>query len=925
MEFHEVIDVDANQRTDDVKCVGTFESLMISPSTVANLRNSGFRIPSPVQLKAIPTGIAGIDMLVQAKSGTGKTLVFAVLAVENLNLQSEVVQKIIVAPTREIATQIKDVIRKIAHFKTRIGVLVGGTPVHLDVQALKRGVHIVVGTTGRICQMAQNGHLNMENIDLFVLDEADKLMEDCFQKDINYLFSALPPSRQVAVFSATYPRGLDQLLCKFMRNASLIRLNSDDVQLIGIKQYALLCDGAVSDCLVRLLKTVQFSQALIFCNLHQRCEPIHQFLEDAGFIAASISAQISQKDRDNVIERLKQNKLKVLVSTDLTARGIDASNVNLVVSLETAISAETYFHRIGRAARYGGYGAAVSLLADHREFTRFKAMVMKAGINVRLMGLAETPPDLTTNQSYFEQCPKLSSVEDAASLLTKEGKNTNDTLFSGSRSDHLNISPSSHKTVYDRSTIIEIGRNSGYLLAPHIIDWVTSIGLSRGVDTATIKHNGHCAKSVHTNCQMEPEVNKHHSSPSLSSTAAIKYKFIPSRAKAKKKFYMRGELLSIRDSVTMDCWKKYAQRKFDMSVEPFVDKRSLDILTDKAVGKKDSDFDGEEMCLPPTSSSVGRLASKPVKRYSRKDLIAIQNAVPKKAWLPYVKARWETNEEPFELNQYLRCSFEEQLRRKRDIEKKQRTEMMKIRQKAQMEKPKLCAFSRTSSYASVRETSFETFSSRIEKCFAQLRLANDGSQHVGPVVPLRDSPDLWGRKVRHYISCLNNHAKLFNYDVQREAGRICEGGTGVGDEMLSSSMPSTKAEKCESSECLNEAAVGCVDADMVEDPPSTYIASSAAEQKDHPMLTDIDNLSFYSCQSYAEEATEADEAEDENNVFPSLVDSEKCSSHYLDTEDSFLSEGEEAELERFAQEYKRNVDFGLVFSSYLHLLKKRYH
>ncbi|VDK46744.1 unnamed protein product [Cylicostephanus goldi] len=145
-------------------------------------------------------------------------------------------------------------------------------------------------------------------------------------------------------------------------------------------------------------------------TLISSCESIRQVLEDAGFMAASISAQISQKDRCDIIERLKQNKLKVLVSTDLTARGIDASNVNLVVNLETAINAETYFHRIGRAARYGGYGAAVTLLADHREFSRFKAMVMKSGINVCLMSSA-APPDLTTNHSYFEQCSKFSSVQ----------------------------------------------------------------------------------------------------------------------------------------------------------------------------------------------------------------------------------------------------------------------------------------------------------------------------------------------------------------------------------------------------------------------------------------------------------------------------------------------------------------------------------
>nr|CDJ87723.1 DNA RNA helicase domain containing protein [Haemonchus contortus] len=317
MEFQEIIEIDPNQRTEDVRTQGTFESLMISPSTVANLKNHGYRVPSPVQMKAIPTGLTGLDMLVQAKSGTGKTLVFAILAIENLNLQSNDVQKIIIAPTREIATQIKDTIKTIAHFKTRIALLVGGTPVHLDVQALKRGAHIVVGTTGRICQMAQSGALNMKAIDLFVLDEADKLMEECFQKDINYLFSALPPSRQVAVFSATYPRNLDKLLAKFMRDASLVRLNSEDVQLIGIKQYIAVSDQPAINCLVHLLKSIQFNQCLVFCNLHQQCEPTCSCLEKEGFLAAFISAQMTQPERDSVIEKLKHNKLKVLVSTDL--------------------------------------------------------------------------------------------------------------------------------------------------------------------------------------------------------------------------------------------------------------------------------------------------------------------------------------------------------------------------------------------------------------------------------------------------------------------------------------------------------------------------------------------------------------------------------------------------------------------------------
>ncbi|KAK6039664.1 DEAD/DEAH box helicase [Cooperia oncophora] len=570
MEFQEIIDVDPNLRTEDVRTQGSFESLMISPSTVTNLKNHGFRIPSPVQMKAIPKGLTGLDMLVQAKSGTGKTLVFAILAIENLNLQSNDVQKIIIAPTREIATQIKDTIKMIAHFKTRIALLVGGTPVHLDVQALKRGVHIVVGTAGRICQMAQSGALNMKSIDLFVLDEADKLMEDCFQKDINYLFSALPPSRQVAVFSATYPRDLDKLLAKFMRDASLVRLNSDDVQLIGIKQYVVVSTQPALECLVRLLKSVQFNQALVFCNLHQQCEPTYSHLEREGFLAASISAQMTQPERDSVIEKLKHNKLKVLVSTDLyvlfflTARGIDATNVNLVVNLETAINVETYFHRIGRAARFGGYGAAITILADSREVGRFKAMTWRGGVNVRVLDLERIPPDLTTNQQFFDSCYPLSGPAKAQIQRNGESKSVSppDSEFPKVLRDYNTaVIDESTGRSYERQVFVELSKRE-IPLNEEMRTWLNKLGIykkssnndksdSFAKEVAELSAKILKSKSENVDAKVLP-------SSAVPNEQPKKYKFVPSRQKAKRKFYMRGELIAIRDSVSKESWKQYA-------------------------------------------------------------------------------------------------------------------------------------------------------------------------------------------------------------------------------------------------------------------------------------------------------------------------------------------------------------------------------
>uniref|UniRef100_A0A7I4YGR7 RNA helicase n=1 Tax=Haemonchus contortus TaxID=6289 RepID=A0A7I4YGR7_HAECO len=951
MEFQEIIEIDPNQRTEDVRTQGTFESLMISPSTVANLKNHGYRVPSPVQMKAIPTGLTGLDMLVQAKSGTGKTLVFAILAIENLNLQSNDVQKIIIAPTREIATQIKDTIKTIAHFKTRIALLVGGTPVHLDVQALKRGAHIVVGTTGRICQMAQSGALNMKAIDLFVLDEADKLMEECFQKDINYLFSALPPSRQVAVFSATYPRNLDKLLAKFMRDASLVRLNSEDVQLIGIKQYIAVSDQPAINCLVHLLKSIQFNQCLVFCNLHQQCEPTCSRLENDGFLAAFISAQMTQPERDSVIEKLKHNKLKVLVSTDLyflfflTARGIDASNVNLVVNLETAINLETYFHRIGRAARFGGYGAAITILADSREVGRFKAMTWRDAVNVRVLDLERIPSDLTTNLSYFNSCLPPSGSAREHGLQNGMSKSASPPVLQFSSAPHgdgTTVNTLSDSGSYDRQTFLDLSKNA-LPLSKDMQSKLKRLGIYKNLPDNS---NSNCfIKEV---AELSAKILKSKnagvnetvlSSSSVPNEQPKKYKFVPLRQKAKRKFYMRGELISIRDSVSKDIWKKYALSRFDMSGEPF-------LAIEKECESSDRESAVANESASPQASVVAKkertaVSENDVKRYSRKDLIAIQNSVPKKSWIPYVKARWDTTQEPFQLNQYLRCSFEEQLRRQRQIEKKQRAEVMKERQRAQMERPKLLASARTPCRTPVLESSFEMFCSRVEEDFKKFKEEKRSSwSNIGAVVPLRDPTEVWQAKVNYHTSWLRNFDDTFNYDVRKGAGLVQEvaietnfgrsqhgqlaseleekpedGSNGHENKDDETNEQENKAEmtavkhqgegKCPSSpgsvNCEErETETRIVRDDLVGDMTSSTVSSSEEE--------DAISTSEQECAATGETASEVELSEGGTGSAD---------------EDSF--DEEEEQLRQFAEAYRKNVDFHIVFSSYLWMLRRRYH
>ncbi|KIH59275.1 helicase protein [Ancylostoma duodenale] len=731
----------------------------------------------------------------------------------------------------------------------------------------------------------------------------------------SYLFSALPPSRQVAVFSATYPRNLDQLLSKFMRDASLVRLNSEDVQLIGIKQYVVMNCENVLDCLVRLLNSVQFNQALVFCNLHQQCEPTCSYLEKAGFLAASISAQISQSERDAVIEKLKQNKLKVLVSTDLTARGIDATNVNLVVNLETAINAETYFHRIGRAARYGGYGAAITIVADSREVGRFKAMVAKGGVNVRIMDLNGIPPDLTTNQSYFESCPVFHVAEPATNgLHTKRLEHINRVA---QESDIPNIlcdlsaaaiTPPASGATYDRQTFMDLSKCT-YKLSKGMLARINKIGISRV----------NLMRTVPSFTDEAADLNQQILKLKSANNVPLTQTFVPSREKAKKKFYMRGELLSIRDAVSREAWRDFASSKFDMSVDPFVPAESR--AADQENNIINSNIASERVSsVKPVPKKEKKEVQSAVKCYTRKDLIAIQNSVPKKAWLPYVKSRWDTSQEPFQLNQYLRCSFEEQLRRKREIEKKQRIEVMKSRQKAQMEKPKLLAFARTPFFAPVKETSFETFCDRVKEEFDQFRRLQDaGGTNMGAVVPVRNTPGIWIDKVNYYTNWIRNFDATFKYDVNKEVGHIREMGTevDVDETPTGSSMPSDEVDVKQSApdspdyDVPAEEQSSSAQINMSNEEKDNPVSAMSSEEEDHPFSANVDTVTdgISTSQSVPYGIEKLTHSTSEVMIMEenSLCDNESSALEESDPEEDSEEDEEEEQLRIFAENYRKNI------------------
>ncbi|KPI97333.1 putative ATP-dependent RNA helicase DDX20 [Papilio xuthus] len=316
-------DINEGHRTQDVRISQdiTFDSMLLRTRTLQGLNDSGFHRPSPIQLHGIPLGKCGFDLLLEAKSGTGKTAVFSVIALEKIDINKGL-QVVILAPTREIAMQIHDVIKQIGvrYEGLCVEVVMGGLPVLDDVEKFKKIVHIAVGSPGRLKHLIQDKYIVTTSVRLLVLDEADKLMEKSFEADIKYIHSVLPQQKQI-------------------------------------------------------LSNRQFKQCLIFCNYQARVVELHKMLNKEKWPAGQLYGQQQQIERLDALKILQEYKCRLLIATDLAARGIDASNVDLVINFETPCNWETYLHRIGRAGRFGSYGLAITILSEGAEHNNFKSLI----------------------------------------------------------------------------------------------------------------------------------------------------------------------------------------------------------------------------------------------------------------------------------------------------------------------------------------------------------------------------------------------------------------------------------------------------------------------------------------------------------------------------------------------------------------------
>ncbi|KAI9467977.1 MAG: P-loop containing nucleoside triphosphate hydrolase protein [Benjaminiella poitrasii] len=391
-----------------------FSTLLQNKQLLQGLKKAGYEQPSPVQLKAIPLGRLGVDLIAQAKSGTGKTVVFGVITLEAIQTHVASPQVLIVAPTREIAVQIRDVIRLLgAEYSPPITchAFIGGLSMHADLQNLAQ-CQIVVGTPGRLMALMATKKFNMSEMRLIVLDEADKLMSDSFLPQVEYIVSNAKGKKktkktiQTVAFSATFNEPLLKALSGFMREPQIVRLTDGVPTLAEVQQYyqrvsvkntsKLSIYKSKFEAVERILSQVPFYQCMIFVNSVPRSMELATWLNEMGWKSGLIHSGLTQEKRLAVMKNMRDFKIRILVCSDLIARGIDIDRVNLVINLDFPWEIETYLHRVGRTGRFGTSGIAVNLIGPEDE--AFLNQLLKEGITVNPL-----PDKVSQHDEYVKQ------------------------------------------------------------------------------------------------------------------------------------------------------------------------------------------------------------------------------------------------------------------------------------------------------------------------------------------------------------------------------------------------------------------------------------------------------------------------------------------------------------------------------------------
>ncbi len=351
----------------------TFNDLNLSSDIKKAIEHMGFLHPTPIQIQAIPHILEGKDIIGQAETGTGKTAAFGIPALEMVDITQKRVQVLVLCPTRELANQVAEEINLLSRYKDiKIQSIYGGQSIERQIRTLKKGVHMVIGTPGRVMDHLQRNTLKLDNLKMLVLDEADKMLDMGFREDIEVILTRAPERRQTILFSATMPKPIMKLTTQYQHEPLLIKTQQKNINVPQIEQFYFNTKGRPKhDILCRVIDNYEMKSSLVFCNTKKGVDELVGTLRRRGYLADGLHGDMGQRQRDEVMSGFRNGTIETLVATDVASRGIDVKNIEAVFNYDIPQDTESYIHRIGRTGRAGKEGRAFTFAAS-RDIYRIK-------------------------------------------------------------------------------------------------------------------------------------------------------------------------------------------------------------------------------------------------------------------------------------------------------------------------------------------------------------------------------------------------------------------------------------------------------------------------------------------------------------------------------------------------------------------------
>jgi ATP-dependent RNA helicase DeaD len=346
--------------------MSTFEEMKLDPSILRGVKGMGFQKPSPIQEKTIGLLLEGRDVIGQAKTGSGKTAAFSIPLLQSTDEGDRSVQALVLAPTRELAVQITEEMRKLGAFThIRVTTIYGGQPVYIQRDELRRGPQVVVGTPGRIIDLIKRGWLDLRSVRFVAIDEADTMLDMGFIDDVEYILGRITAKKQLCLFSATMPQKITDLSRKYMKEPERVMIDSDEPSVETLDQYfAMVAHHEKLMFLFDLLRRERPVSAIVFRRTKRGAHNLAVDLQRKGFATVPLHGNLSQNQRDRHMDAFRAGRAEILVATDIASRGLDVSEVACVVNYDIPIDPRVYFHRVGRTARAGRAGRAFSFVSQ---------------------------------------------------------------------------------------------------------------------------------------------------------------------------------------------------------------------------------------------------------------------------------------------------------------------------------------------------------------------------------------------------------------------------------------------------------------------------------------------------------------------------------------------------------------------------------